>query len=205
MEGDKEVNNQFQEWWYMANLEMWLGAEGAEGFHPCRTGCFKGWRRPLRSAGVLKLGFPEYAQESTSWRKEFQVEKTVCIKEQQCERTRDYKSGAIKKILFFSNSYIWAPAIFFKHFPQMALQEPKHGLHEGWVLVLLRKKTGWFGKCPFRPWGSLKLSRCKRGELLPGHPLMGRVLDPLILLYSPPSPPFPLIQQHGLSVCCFIT
>lgn len=104
------------------------------------------------------------------------------------------KSGAIKKILFFCNSYIWAPAMFFKHFPQMALQEPKHGLREGWVLELLRKKTGCFGKCPFQPWGSLKLSWCKRGELLlPGYPLMSRALDPHLTVLSsfPPIPSAP--------------
>lgn len=79
MEGDEEVNDQFQEW-YMANLRMWLGTERAEGSsHSHRTGSFKGWGRPLRKTGAFKLGFLECAQEPTSWKKEIQVEKIVCI------------------------------------------------------------------------------------------------------------------------------
>lgn len=43
--------------------------------------------KTLRGVGTFKLESVEHACEFTSWRKEFQVEQTICAKEQKCERT----------------------------------------------------------------------------------------------------------------------
>lgn len=65
----------------MATPETWMGAE--------RAGVWGYWKggESLSEVGAFKLGFIENAQEFTSWRKAFRVEKTVHVKEQKCERT----------------------------------------------------------------------------------------------------------------------